>query len=80
MMDDAEELARRKRAEARAGWPGKVTTLEGMECGAYVPGTPEDRLRILHALSERAWALSGKPWPSKDRSTWPGKVIRPWDA
>ena len=48
-----------------------------MEGGEFVPGTPEERLALVFELSERAWALSGKPWPESDRSRWPGKVIRP---
>ena len=76
MSDNALE-ERRARASARASWPGRRTTLDAMEGGEFVPGNPEERLALVFELSERAWALSGKPWPDSDRSRWPGKVIRP---
>ena len=76
MSDNAQD-ERAARAAARASWPGRLTTLEEMEGGEVVPGTPEQRLALLLELSEAAWALSGKPWPDRDRSRWPGRVIRP---
>jgi hypothetical protein len=69
------EEARRARARARATWPGTSTTLQEMDEGAYVPGTAEQRLALVTYLSDVAWALSGRPLPSPDRSTWPGRVL-----
>jgi hypothetical protein len=36
----------------------------------------EDRLRLLRRLSERAWALAGKPIPSLPRSRMPIRITR----
>lgn len=38
--------------------------------------TAEERLAILSDLSERAWALSGRPAPSYDRSKVPVRITR----
>jgi hypothetical protein len=38
--------------------------------------TAEERLAILQDLSERAWALSGKPFPSYSRSEIPVRIVR----
>jgi hypothetical protein len=39
--------------------------------------TVEDRLRLLRRLTERAWALTGKPVPSLPRSRMPVRITRP---
>jgi hypothetical protein len=39
--------------------------------------TVEDRLRLLRRLTERAWALTGKPMPSLPRSRMPVRITRP---
>jgi hypothetical protein len=36
--------------------------------------TAEERLLLLRELSERAWALSGRPFPSYSRSQIPVRV------
>ena len=36
--------------------------------------TAEERLLLLRALSERAWVLSGRPFPSYSRSQIPVRV------
>jgi hypothetical protein len=38
--------------------------------------TVEDRLRLLRRLTERAWALTGKPVPSLPRSRMPVRITR----
>jgi hypothetical protein len=38
--------------------------------------TPEERLRLVKELSERAWALSGRPVPCYSRSEIPVRVTR----
>ncbi len=38
--------------------------------------TAEERLAILRDLTERAWALSGRPFPSYPRSQMPVRVTR----
>lgn len=38
--------------------------------------TAEERLRILRELSERAWTLTGRPWPSYSRDEMPVRVDR----
>jgi hypothetical protein len=36
----------------------------------------EDRLRLVRRLTERAWALAGKPIPDVPRSRWPVRITR----
>lgn len=38
--------------------------------------TAAERLRILHRLSERAWALTGRERPEYQRSEMPVRVAR----
>lgn len=38
--------------------------------------TPVERLLILRQLTERAWALGGKPFPSYARSQIPVRITR----
>jgi hypothetical protein len=38
--------------------------------------TVEDRLRLLRRLTERAWALTGKPVPILPRSRMPVRITR----
>lgn len=39
--------------------------------------TARERLRILRELTERAWDLTGRPWPTYDRREIPVRVMRP---
>lgn len=39
--------------------------------------TGEERLEILNRLTEWAWALTGRSFPSYERHEIPAKVIRP---
>jgi hypothetical protein len=39
-----------------------------------VAGTPEQRLELLRELSERMWALTGRPLPRYTRATMPVKL------
>ncbi len=39
--------------------------------------TPEQRLALLTRLTERAWTLTGAPFPRYERHEIPAKVIRP---
>lgn len=39
--------------------------------------TCEERLELLNRLTEWAWALTGRSFPSYERHEIPGKVIRP---
>jgi len=39
--------------------------------------TAEDRLRLLRRLSERAWALTGKPVPGVPRNRMTVRITRP---
>jgi hypothetical protein len=38
--------------------------------------TAEERLRILRELTERAWALGGRPAPSYSRDRLPVRITR----
>jgi hypothetical protein len=38
--------------------------------------TAEDRLRLLRRLTERSWALAGKPLPSVPRNRMPIRIKR----
>jgi hypothetical protein len=38
--------------------------------------TAEDRLRLVRRLTERAWALAGKPIPDVPRSRWPVRITQ----
>ncbi len=39
--------------------------------------TAEERLEMLARLTERAWQLTGRPFPSYERHAIPARVIRP---
>ena len=39
--------------------------------------TAEQRLEMVFALSRRMWELTGRPFPSYERTSMPGRVIRP---
>jgi len=41
--------------------------------------TAEERINQVFELSERAWKLSGRPWPDYERSDMPIVVIRAKD-
>lgn len=38
--------------------------------------TEVERLQMVREASERAWALSGRPFPDDDRASMPGRVRR----
>ena len=39
--------------------------------------TPEERLAMVTRLTRRMWELSGRPVPSYERASMPGRVLRP---
>jgi hypothetical protein len=39
--------------------------------------TPEQRLAMVTVLSRRMWELTGRPVPSYERASMPGRVLRP---
>lgn len=63
---------------ARGNWPGKMTTLEAQDDGeyVYVHTSVEERLSMMWELCRAAFALSGAPFPTYERSQMPGRMIR----
>lgn len=72
MMDE-----RARRARARAGWPGFVTTLDEQTDAVIVRhGTAAERVGMVWQITLDAWASSGRPLPDYTRENMPGRVIR----
>ena len=59
-------------------WRGGVYDLGGEPCDNLCESTTaEERLEMLAMLTERAWSLTGKPFPDYERREIPANVIRP---
>lgn len=43
---------------------------------APCPEDPGERIAMVEVLSQRAWALSGRPLPDYERASMPIKIIR----
>jgi len=72
-----DEAARAARAEARAAWPLRRTTLsEQDDAGLVRTGTPAERIAMVWRITLDVWACSGRPMPSYTRAEMPGKFIR----
>lgn len=58
-------------------WPVRVFH-RGAEPGDDLSGTttPAERLEMVALLSQRAWELTGKPFPNLPRTEWPVRVVR----
>jgi hypothetical protein len=58
-------------------WPVRVFR-RGSEPGDDLSGstTAAERLDMVATLSQRAWELTGKPFPTLPRSEWPVRIIR----
>jgi hypothetical protein len=77
----SDEEARRARAEARASWPGTLTTLEEQSDAIVVRhGTPGERVGMVWQITLDVWASSGRPLPEYTRATMPGRIIRSSDG
>lgn len=83
-MDEARQK-RRARARARRERLERLAREGGPDAGGLVdkkddrPPALDDvhaRVALVRVLSERAWALSGRPWPEYTRETMPGRVLR----
>lgn len=68
-----DETPKQRAARRRATWTGEVRR-DGTEGREATPATFEE----IVALSVRSWLLSGRELPTYDRSSMPGRVIRPW--
>ena len=68
-----------RRAQERASWPGGKTDLTGADGAENLADstTVEQRLAMMWPLAVSAWALTGLPMPTYERSQIPGRVIRP---
>lgn len=71
MDTDADE-----RKKARAQWTGRLLSLSEVDEQDMTSLTVHERLCELYALSQRAFALSGKPWPQYTRATMPGRLCK----
>lgn len=69
MSSAADRAARR-----RATWT--IRRVERDDGRAPCPADPAERIAMVEVLSQRAWALSGKPFPTYDRHEMPIVVIR----
>ena len=67
------------RAAARKGWPARRLSLEesGADDDLSASTSAAQRLEMMWALAMNAWALSGQPMPSYERSQMPGACRRP---
>lgn len=76
MTDASDEVARR--AAARAGWAGRLTTLAASdgEEDLSATTTPEQRLAMMWELALGAWSLTGQPFPTYTRAEMPCRIIR----
>jgi tRNA A37 threonylcarbamoyladenosine synthetase subunit TsaC/SUA5/YrdC len=73
----SDESERRARAEARANWPGSLTTLaEQSDAAIVLHGTPGERVAMVWQITLDAWASSGKPLPEYTRANMPGRLVR----
>jgi hypothetical protein len=73
----SDEDARRARAQARANWPGALTTLEAQSDAIIVRhGTPAERVAMVWQITLDVWASSGRELPEYTRATMPGRIIR----
>lgn len=63
---------RERRARARSGWPGGLTT----EHAPAQLQTAEARLASMWQLALDAWTLSGRELPRYTRADMPGHLIR----
>jgi hypothetical protein len=67
----------RKRAAARAAWPGKKVRLEQEEEGADLSSlTPGERIALVWRLTQDAWAFKGEPLPTYRRQETPCRLVR----
>ena len=65
-----------ERRRGRALWAGERRALDDATDAGSVGGTPSERVAMVHQVTMDAWAMSGKPWPSYDRSRIPGRLVR----
>ena len=65
------------RRRARAAWPMRRVDLraETLTDSRY-RASIEERTALVWELTREAWALTGKPMPTYDRSEMPGTIIR----
>lgn len=72
------EADRKERARARRAMSGRMTRLDAAAASdpPVAASDPSQRIANCWALSVDAFLLSGKPWPSYDRTEAPGKIIR----
>ena len=70
MTDRSREARAERAARRRATLEGRLTTLAEAS-DPPVGATIEERLRMTKELSDRAWALSGRPRPDYDRANIP---------
>lgn len=63
---------------ARAHWAGRLTKLvEEPELDPDVLAmTPHDRVAMVWQLTMDSWAVTGRPVPSYQRATMPGRMVR----
>ena len=79
MPSDPEDAEARKRA--RASWP-----VARFQLGDQPPDdlsdvtTPAERIAMMEPLAEAAWRLAGRPLPTYDRRTIPGRLFRPGEV
>jgi hypothetical protein len=76
-MSDEDAARARARAQARADWPGALTTLEAQSDAIIVRhGTPAERVAMVWQITLDVWASSGRELPEYSRATMPGRIIR----
>lgn len=73
-MSEADEIARRARAEARRQRMRVLWTRHGSgEDAAPVSGA--EAVSMVYALTKMAWSLAGRPFPTYDRKNIPFRFV-----
>lgn len=76
MAPDSERSPEQRRA-GRADWPIVRHRLRDEPCDDLsAVTTPVERVAMMWPLAEAAWKLAGRPLPTYDRRTLPGKLFR----
>lgn len=75
LMERTNDTAEARAAARRATWNGAL--VQTAEDRPPTGATVAERLEMLAEASQRAWALTGLEIPQWERTTMPGRVIRP---
>jgi hypothetical protein len=76
MSQEDDDRARAERRAARRSWPIRVYKLgEEPPDDLSATTTAAERLAMMWPLARQAWAFTGRPFPSYERSEMPIRVV-----